>query len=205
VTALFQQPHVVSYSPPQSPTIAERSEQAQYTTGSYVTEDDAAAALDQILMKSGLWVVYREVCGSLCQPRPAQSGKGMRIDRVLLPTPRLIGLGWAHGVIGIEIKRSGINIGPPIAQAMDYSRSAWVLDQLGSIRVWLDWVFIWPMPAQGSTVASILAQNRIGSASTSPYQLLHLQGGSGQNLITISHSGDIRIGAGASGRKAGSR
>lgn len=189
----------MSYEPiPPPPT-------GEFTFGAYATEEEAAVALDDVLASCGLWVAYSEVRGSLCQPRPTQGGKGMRIDRLLIPTPKLISLGWAHGVIGVEIKKSGVNIGPPIAQAMDYSRTAWVLDHLGGIRVWLDWVFIWPMPAQGNTVASILAHNRIGSASTSRYQLLHLQCGSGQNLITISHSGDIRIGAGASGRKAGSR
>ena len=180
----------------------ERRQLENYTSGSYLTEIDAAAALDAVLAECALWSVYREVCGSLCQPRPTQDDKGVRIDRVLVPNQRLISLGWNHGVIGIEIKRSGIKIGPPIAQAMDYSRSVWLLN--GGIRVWLDWVFIWPLPAQHEAVASILAQNRIGSASSDQWSLLQLKSGE-QNLIRISPSGDIRIGAGASGRKAGSR
>ena len=175
------------------------------TFGSYLTEAESAAALDSILLQCGLWSVYREVRGTLCQPRPAQDGKGLRIDRILVPNRRLRDLGWKHGVIGIEIKKSGAKIGPPIAQAMDYSRTIWTLDQLGGTRIWLDWVFIWPMPKQSGTIASILTQNRIGSASADNWTLLQLKCGE-HNLIKIERNGTISAGsAAANGQKAGSR
>lgn len=176
-----------------------------YTTGAYATEADAATALDEILLACGLWSVYAEVRGTPCQPRPAQTAKNLRIDRLLVPNPRLRDLGWAHGVIGIEIKKSGAKIGEPIAQAMDYSRALWTVTQLGGIRVWADWVFIWPMPKQNGTVASILCQNRIGSATTDNWNLLQLKSGE-HNLIKVGRDGVIEMGhAIVNGQKAGSR
>lgn len=94
-----------------------------YTIGNWPTETESAAALDAVLDRVDLWKVYPEVTGTLSQPRPAQAQRSIRIDRVLVPNTRLLQLGWTHGVIGIEIKRSNIKIGPPIAQAMDYSRA----------------------------------------------------------------------------------
>lgn len=198
----FQQPAAYPF---QQPSSEAADIGGNYTAGSYATEAEAAAAFDDAVLACGLWTVYIEVPGTLCQPRPAQSDKSLRIDRVLVPNQRLRDLGWAYGVIGVEIKKSGIGIGPPIAQAMDYSRAVWTLSQLGGTRVWLDWVFIWPMPKQSFTVASILTQNRIGSASSDIWTFLQLKSGE-HNLIKVSRDGRIEIGhAIVNGRKAGSR
>ena len=176
-----------------------------YTAGTYATEEDAAAALDGILITCGLWSVYAEVRGTLCQPRPAQEPKGLRIDRLLIPNQRLRDLGWSHGVVGIEVKKSGTKIGPPLAQALDYGRAVFAIPQLGGIRVWLDWVFIWPMPKQNGTVASVLCQNRIGSATSDDWNLLQLKSGE-HNLLKVGHDGIIEMGhAIVNGQKAGSR
>lgn len=172
------------------------------TIGSWATEDESAAALDYALTAADLWKVYSEARGTLVQPRPGQVDKSMRIDRLLVPNKRLLDLGWTHGVVGIEVKRSGVKIGPPIAQAMDYSRSVWTLP--GGISTWLNWVFIWPMGKLSNTVESICAQHRIGSARSTDWQLLHLQ--SGLTLLTINRrSGEVRIGGGGNGNRAGSR
>lgn len=175
-----------------------------FTIGKWATEDESAAALDSILAWTSLWTVYREVCGALAHPRPMQLNKAVRIDRVLVPKSRLIDLGWVHGAIGIEVKRSGVKIGPPIAQAMDYSRAIWTLPSSAGIKVWLDWVFVWPMQRQIGTVASILAQNRIGCAYGSVYAPLHLKSGE-QSVIRIRSNGDVDIGDASNGRRVGSR
>jgi hypothetical protein len=127
----------------------------------------------------------------------------MRIDRILLPTPRLLELGWTHGAVGIEVKRSKVKIGPPLAQAMDYSRTVWTLPGYG-VRIWLDWVFLWPMDRQTGSMASILAQNRIGCAYSTKWTVLHLKCGE-SNLIKIERDGQIDIGDARNGQKAGSR
>ena len=146
------------------------------TVGSYETEDDAKLALDRELAHckdaggNDLFWLCKEVCGAFVQPRPCQNDRtlhGLRIDRLLLPSPKLRELGWEYGAIGIEVKKSGVKIGPAISQAIDYSRAVWTLPDFGNIRVWLDWIFIWPMVKQHGPIASVLAQNRIGSASSS--------------------------------------
>lgn len=173
------------------------------TFGNWSTEQESTAALDERLHAVDLWKVYREVRGTLLQPRAPQADKSVRIDRVLVPNDRLLDLGWNHGIIGIEAKRSGISIGPPISQAMDYSRAVWTLPT-GSIKIWLDWVFIWPMTRQGGPIASILAQNRIGSAHCTNWTVLQLKSGE-SSLLYIGRNGDIRIGAGTNGQRTGTR
>lgn len=175
---------------------------SRYTTGSWSTEDESAAAFDDAAGHD-LWTVYPEVSGVLSQPRPSQPDKGLRIDRILVPRQKLIAAGWNHGCVGVEIKRSNVKIGPPIAQAMDYSRAVWTLPTAG-IKVWLDWVFIWPMEPQHETTGSILAQNRIGSASEGFSSRLHLRSGS-SNVIRVGRDGSINIGHAANGCKAGNR
>lgn len=173
-----------------------------YTIGDWSTEEESAAALD-LAVGTSLWNVYREVPGILSQPRPSQGTRNVRIDRILVPAQRLILAGWNHGVIGIEIKRSHAKIGPPIAQAMDYSRTVWTLPSAG-IKVWLDWVFVWPMDKQIGPTASILAQNRIGSASCDPWTKLHLKSGE-SNIIRVRRDGSFDIGDALNGCKVGSR
>jgi len=122
----------------------------------------------------------------------------------LIANPRLVGLGWRHGAIGVEIKKSGVKIGGPIAQAMDYSRAVWTLPTAGGIRVWLDWIFIWPMPKQSGPLASVLAQNRIGSASADRWTRLYFKSGEA-NIIKINNDGPPELGAASNGRSVGSR
>lgn len=172
------------------------------TIGPWTSEDASGAALDTVLEQADLWRVYAEVPGTLVQPRPTQIDKTVRIDRVLVPNANLMQLGWTHGVIGIEVKKSDVKIGPPIAQAMDYSRSVWKLP--GGFSTWLDWVFIWPMGKTAEAVESICCQHRIGSAYSTDWDLLYLQSGH-VNVINIRRSGEIIIGAAINGRKAGSR
>lgn len=172
-----------------------------YTAGQWATEAESAAAFDTAVDPE-LWRLHREVPGVLAQPRPQQPARTLRIDRVLVPTDRLINAGWQQGIIGCEIKRSGEKIGPPIAQAMDYSRAVWTLP--GGFRVWLDWVFIWPMARQVGPIASVLAQNRIGSAESSEWDRLKLNSG-GVNVIRVGWNGDICIGSATNGAKVGSR
>jgi len=184
----------------------------EFTFGDWATEKDSAAAFD-LAVPTDLFVVYREVWGVLIQPRPAQADrrsepdqgeqKKMRIDRVLVPTSRLLDLGWNFGVVGCELKRSGEKIGPAIAQAMDYSRSVFTLEP-SRFRVWLDYVFIWPMEKQGSTIGSICAQQRIGSALSTRYCRFALKSGE-TSILDVQRDGRIRVGGVQAGAKVGSR
>jgi len=177
---------------------------AHETCGEWSTEAASAAELDVRLAHHRLWSVYHEVRGQLLQPRPGQVDKTVRIDRVLLPSQRLHEAGWRHGAIGIEIKRSGIRLGPPLAQAMDYTRAAWIIPEARGISVLLSMVFVWPMDPVHGPLESVLLHNRIGSASFSSWASLHLKFGS-ETVIEIDRAGEFRLGEGDSGHKVGSR
>ena len=114
------------------------------TLGTWATEPESEAAFDSQVERSGLFTILRQVRGELLQPRFGQQDKGIRIDRILEPTPKLLALGWAEGPIGIEIKCSNVKVKPAFAQALDYSRSAWQMPD-GKILL-LKWVFVWPTP-----------------------------------------------------------
>lgn len=172
------------------------------TAGRWATEQDSVAELDRILTQIGAFNVYREVVGEYIQPRVGQDRKTPRIDRMLIPKTELIEAGWAHGPIGIECKRSGEKLGPAIAQCIDYSRAVW---HHRDYRLALNWVFLWPAEKTHGALASILAQQRIGTAFTSPYELLKLASGE-QVLASFNPDGQLRrVRAGDWGRKAGSR
>lgn len=176
---------------------------ARHTTGDFKNEHDSVAELDRLLDKANLWHVYTEVHGVVAHPRPEQDDKTVRIDRILVPKRTLIDLGWRHGTIGIEAKRSGLKIGPIIAQAMDYRRCLWRVGDAGT-AVWLDWCFIWPMAKQQGPLASVLSQQRIGSLNTNSWHALYFQAGE-STVLRIGWDGTIAVGGAEHGKKTGSR
>ncbi len=181
-----------------------RQREREFTIGDWATEIESAAAFDEAV-PIDLFKVYPEVRGTLLSPRPGQADRSMRIDRLLVPTEDLLGMGWQFGIIGCELKKSGAKIGPAIAQAMDYSRTVWTLEP-SKFRVMTDYVFIWPMAKQGCTVGSILAQSRIGSANATRYVRFKLMCGETPILhVEPDPHGSVRIGMQACGAKAGSR
>jgi hypothetical protein len=175
-----------------------------YTAGPWQSEADSAAALDAALARCDLWRVYKEVPGTLVQPRPVQQDRSVRIDRILVPGETLRNLGWTQGVVGIEIKRSGIKANEALAQCLDYGRSVFTLPTAG-IDVWLKWVFLWPLEKTSGVVASILAQNRIGTAYAHRHCSLHLCSGETALLYASADLQEVRIGKGSCGQKTGSR
>jgi hypothetical protein len=174
------------------------------TSGTWSTEVEAETAFDEATSaRPDLWQAYRQVPGTLIHPRRAQIDKSMRIDRILVPKQGLIDAGWTHGVFGVEIKRSGESLGKPIAQALDYLRSVWTLPN--NFHVWLDWVFIWPMPATSGALASICAQQRIGSARPGWSDARSIELHCGPTTMLRVANGEIKVGNPRNGRKSGSR
>jgi hypothetical protein len=161
--------------------------------------------LDNVLDKFvHLWTVYPEVCGAPQYLRPGQDRKGLRIDRIIFPRRPLLELGWSAGAIGIEIKRSDIKAGPALSQCIDYLRAGWTLKQAGGVTVTLAYCFLWPLPKVPGTVASIMAQQRIGAAFSTKWDALRLVSGEA-NIITVRWDGDVRVGACTAGTRLGSR
>lgn len=172
------------------------------TTGPWPNEHESEKALDRVLTKLDLWRVHREVSGTLVQPSSAQVDKGMRIDRVLVPNGHLLELGWSQGIIGIEVKRPGEELGAAFSQSLDYRRSVFRLP--GGFSVWLDWVFIWHAPATFGDLASAMQAQRIGTAGTTNWYTLALKTG-GFNVLTAGRDGQIKILNPPVGQKAGHR
>lgn len=172
------------------------------TFGEWDNEADSVAAFDEVVAATGLFKVYPEVRGVYLQPRLGPPPAAARIDRVLSPTQKLLELGWEHGPIGVECKASGLKCGPPLSQMLDYSRAIWRLPH--GYQVALSWIFLWPLHKQHGTVASIMAQNRIGSAEQSNWEALRLHSGEA-NILRIKRDGEVLLGAARNGLRVGSR
>lgn len=178
-------------------------DQRYQTTGTFATEAAAAAALDARLEWMDLWTMHREVNGVLLHPGMRQEQRGVRIDRILIPRQRLIDAGWSLGAIGIEIKRSGVRVGPPLAPAIDYVRSAWTIRPDG-LAIVLGACFVWPMDKQSGPLCSLMSNTRVGSASFSNYESLVLTLGE-EHVLRVATSGEFRVRDAGTGRQVGSR
>jgi hypothetical protein len=142
----------------------------EFALGAWTTEAESAAVFDALIEASGLFSrVYREVVGHSLAPRLHRETKAhLRIDRVLIPGEKLTSRGWTH-VIGVELKRSGKLdennqlvrelIGPPLAQAIDYTYCVW---NVGIYWMMCEYVFLWPFPRQYCVAESVMTQNRVG-------------------------------------------
>lgn len=169
----------------------------------FLTEADAAKTFDALMAErlSECFRVYPEVRGTFTQPRPGQVDKAVRIDRVLVPTAAAREMGWAHGAIGVEIKRSGTKLGPWLAQAMDYVRSVF---EVGGVLIQPGAVFLWPCEKQFGPIESVMVHNRVGTVTSSRWNPLLFQFG-GETVLRVTHEGAIEMNDRGSGRKVGSR
>lgn len=175
------------------------SDRIQYTAGDGL-ESANLADLDARLEAIDLFRVYPEVSGYQVAPRLGTEHKDLRIDRVLVPNRRLIEMGWANGIIGIEGKKGGHKVGPLVLQALDYTRAVWRLPQ-GGIDVVCRYVLIYPCEKLTGDIESIAVQNRIGRASLYGETLTFH---SGRNMLRV-FAGHPEIANLTAGAKAGSR
>lgn len=180
------------------------------TCGSYPTEVESLEEFDRIIGASGLFRVYNQVEGYYVAHRPGRELKTPRIDRILVPLPKLRQCGWPT-TFGVEAKRSGAKLGPLVAQAIDYT---WGVYRCGDTYLYPDGVFVWPVRKDGidgesihSAIESVMAQNRIGHCFADRGDTVEFQVG-GNHVLSVSCSGKAehrhdrfeRI-----GRKTGSR
>lgn len=153
----------------------------------YDTEAAGLIDFDQRIERSGLFTVYREVRGALLHPLPNSEDKSMRIDRILMPTSKLLGCGWNHGFIGVEAKAPGEKMGPALNQAMDYMRSVFY-SPMHHGRIMLNWVVLWPFEKPSGPTESVLAHHRIGTCAPRPNSL-HFWA-TGKSLLYHSYRDD---------------
>jgi hypothetical protein len=192
---------------PRSPCVSYL--QVLCTSGEWWTEEDACKAFDEAVIRSGAFTIWREVSGECIQPLAGINIKNRyRIDRVLFPTEKLREAGWTKGLIGVEIKRSSINAGPPVSQMMDYLRCIW--NSPKKIKVQLDYVFLFPLQKTMGTIASLMAQNRVGTCfldnhEQSEWHRLAFFLGEQKVVVCYLNKGVIEVGNLNVGSKTGSR
>jgi hypothetical protein len=174
------------------------------TYGDYQAESDACDVFDECAHSSGMWIVHREIVGTPWQPRPfANQKQNLRIDRILQPKQRLLDLGWPHGCVGVEIKASGVKIGPPVSQMLDYSRCVWQLPTGNATA--LKYIFLFPCRSALGNMMSVMHQNNLGFAMECGRRRLGLKlGGTGLFSDRGDKGVDIRSDV-SGGAKAGSR
>lgn len=184
-----------------------------FTAAGFADEDAAKAELDARLDRyyPTAFKVYKEVEGETIQPRldsaradhDDDKPKGLRIDRILIPTSVASATGWTFGAIGIECKTSGKRLGRVVCQCLDYQRGAFRLEPHG-VRVLLGWTFIWPLDEVAGDIESVMTQHRIGSLGKSYSDHLSFKCGS-MNCISVDSMGRLVIRAPVAGGKSGSR
>jgi hypothetical protein len=137
------------------------------TIGNYGDEISSGKDFDYYCEKTGLFKIYGKdsvagIHGEMIHPLPGMDNKSYYlIDRILSPTDKLVSAGWNLGLIGVELKKTGIKVGPPLSQMLDYLRCAWIIPKT-NIKALIDYCFLWPLDKCGGCTASIMAQNRIG-------------------------------------------
>jgi len=172
------------------------------TSGFWTTETEAAQAFDLLIERlSGLFRMYKEVEGRYQHYRPSQQYRTARIDRILVPTSQLRKVGWNIGPIGVELKKSGADLGPPLCQLIDYTHATWNLNGNWIIP---EWYFLWPCDRLTGPLQSVVANQRCGGVYRSSHHELIFHSA---NIIAklSSRNIDIRPDNTRHGRKTGSR
>jgi len=134
---------------------------AHETTGSYETEELAKSELMRHISDEH-WSVEQEVVGQVVHPKQDCRATSVRIDYILWPKEPLISAGWSVGPIGVEVKRSGVKLGPVISQALDYMRCQYSC--AGGLAVRPKFCVIFPLDRVQEAVQSVMSSERIGHA-----------------------------------------
>jgi hypothetical protein len=169
--------------------------------GDFADEKIGLAFFDQLVESTGLFAIHREVDGWLLHTLPRTEEKTVRIDRILMPSKKLLEAGWTHGYIGVEGKKPGEKMGAAIAQADDYMRSAFISPVSGG-RILLNWCVLYPFEYPSGPTESVLAQNRL--ATCSPFDRHLTFKSSAKNLLN-TWDGKIDIKPADTIRKVGCR
>lgn len=156
-------------------------DQNQHTIGAFEDEKAAADAFDAALVGDERFsAAYVEVPGRRMIRSPFDVDHELRIDRVLIPSEALQAAGWTHGPVGVEIKASGLKLGPVVAQCIDYAHASFEVRPGFHLPVSL--VFIFSAPLALGDLGSLMAQSRIGSCQINSRGELAFYRGSAQVL-----------------------
>jgi len=177
---------------------------SERTCGNFATEKDACRYFNDKIMDSGLFKIHEEVEGRMIYMPPHKGDqRGVRIDRILSPEKKLRDSGWNIGFIGVEIKRSGKKVGPPLAQAMDYMDAVWFITEC-QYQIQISHVFLFPCEALYNNIGSVCAQHHLGQIEITSHKI---QFRSGQHNILYYdfHTDRIDYTSNGNGKRVGSR
>ena len=173
------------------------------TCGDWSVESDAVDFFVRCIdAADGMFRVYREADGKPVSKHHFQEYHDIRADVLLIPTAKIIAAGWWGGVIVVEVKRSGEKIGPGCNQLLDYMNSAFSLH--GGVAVLPGFGFLFPASKQHGAMASVMAQQHVGTAFHHRRGSLDLFCGECR-VLSIGQDGRIDIGNINFGCKIGSR
>jgi len=165
-----------------------------------LAEVDLEDRLAAFLEGTGLFRLFRQVMGrALWAPSPA-AGR-VRADVLVVASRRGLAAGWRAGPILFEVKRPGRAIGPGLCQLMDYLACAWRLSN--GVEILPAFGFLFPAEKQHGPLASVMAQNRVGTSDLGPGGLVCWAGE--QRVVTVREDGTLRLGAMDIGKKFGAR
>lgn len=179
----------------------------EYTLGNFANEEYSAAAFDRAAGATGLFEILTEVQGEYMLPKMlTDSGsRRCRIDRILMPTKKLLDSGWPHGPVGVEIEASRMKVGGIICQCLDYHRAVWHLDKRRrGYHIMIEWVAIWPYGGGVCGTGSIMAQHRICGAWGNSWRPFVLASG-GRTGLSFHKDGKVDAKGFNSGAKTGHR
>lgn len=160
------------------------------------------------LIPENMFRIYQEVPGQYRGfHQDIDMKTSLRIDLVLSPNGVLFESGYDLGLIGIECKRSNVNIGRPVSQIINYHDTIWTIP--GNFQVKLGYIFIWPKDTVFGPIASIMVQNRIGICRPALTQWekdpLRFCQADGRTILLIREDGSCIFNSVNSGLKIGSR
>ena len=170
------------------------------TTGNYETEEDARNDFVSHVNEEH-WRVEEQVTGEVVLPKLGADKRRVCADVVLFPQKRLIEAGWLVGPVCVELKRSGVKLGPVISQAMDYMRC--VFNGRYGLKFMPQFGVVFPLARVGETAQAIMSHNRIGHSHIGQDGCLRLYL---NGVLAYTETGGVFLRAAQkSGRKFGSR
>lgn len=182
------------------PAAPATADEREHFFGPWTDEPVACAEFDRRIAESGLFDrSFAEVRGYYLTHRPNRDSQTARIDRILLPGPKLREAGWTSA-IGVEIKASQTRIGRALSQAIDYTYCAF---NVGPHWLHLEHIFLWPLRPQLGAVASVMAQNCVGCIYDAKHSPLIFQ--LERQVIRLNDDSSLHVATSLSGTKKGSR
>jgi hypothetical protein len=170
------------------------------TCDTFTTEEAAEEWIHEFLISTKRFSVYPQTMGVPIFRHHNQDWKDVRCDLLAIP---LGASGVDVGVLVVEVKRSGIKIGPGISQIMDYLHS--VFQVRNSIGVIPTIGFLFPCNKQHGAVASWMQHQHIGTANRNWKNGLVFFVGE-QRVLEFDSSGNLEFYSPLkSGKKMGAR